>query len=159
MKIKKAPPIKGDSLKEKKKISKKETVLRIRKEVDSGEKGLLKKKDIANNGTQLIQQRNLFCNCQNVRRDTLRFVLKCLTDVISYQNFLKLTPTQSSKLKKILLPFKTKVLRMADPKKRGYVMSQLTHQRGSGIFTGLMAAIAPIIVSLISRLLNKKKRK
>ena len=36
-------------------------------------------------------------------------------------------------------------------------MSQITHQRGGGIFTGILAAIIPVIMSLVSRFLNKKK--
>ena len=38
-------------------------------------------------------------------------------------------------------------------------MSQITHQPGGGIFSGILAAIIPIIKSLVSRFLNEKKQK
>lgn len=115
------------------------------------------KKEIKKKGAHLLQQQHLFCDCRNVRRDTLRFALKCFSDMIMGQNYLKLNQKQALKLKNILLPFKTKVLRMADPKKRSYIMSKLTHQHGGGVvFTSLLAAVVPIISSLIGRLLKKK---
>ena len=36
-------------------------------------------------------------------------------------------------------------------------MSQITHQRGGGTFTGILATIIPVITSLVSHFFNKKK--
>ena len=35
--------------------------------------GLSEAKDIKKHGHSFLQQRNLFCDCTNVRRDTFRF--------------------------------------------------------------------------------------
>ena len=90
-------------------------------------KDLLEAEGIKKHGHSFLQQRNSFCNCKNVRRDILRFALKCVTDIINQQNHLKFTTKQPTKPKFILLPHKNNILRLVDPKKPGYVMSKITH--------------------------------
>ena len=57
-------------------------------------KGLLEAKDIKNMDI-FFAARNLFCDCKNVRRDTLHFALKCITDIINQPNHLKLIKKNS----------------------------------------------------------------
>lgn len=120
----------------------------------------LSKPEIKKVGPILIKEQKHFCkaDCSGASPDAVHFTLKCLTDIIRFQKHLKLNAKQREKLKKLLQPYQKQVLNLATPSKHKAILKKVYNQKGGGIFTGLLAAIVPLITSLVSRLLGKGKK-
>ena len=119
----------------------------------------LSKDDILTYGPQFLKDRKRFCDCSTVDKKILCFALKCITDLLRERKHLKMTPKDTNNMKEILTPYKRKYLALSSPSRRGHYMRQLRKQRGGGVFTSILAAVVPVIASLISKLLNKGKKK
>ena len=120
----------------------------------------LSKPEINKNGPVLLKEEKHFCKngCSGASPDAVHFALKCLTDIIRFQKILKLNKTQRKKLKQLLQPYQKQVLKLATPSKHKSILKQVYNQKGGGIFTSLIAAVVPLITSLVSRLLRRGKK-
>ena len=116
--------------------------------------------EINKTGPILLKEQKHFCknDCSGASPDSVHFALKCLTDIIRFQKYLKLNTNQRKKLKRLLQPYQKQVLKLATPSKHKSILKQVYNQKGGGIFTGLIAAIVPLITSLVSRLLKRNKK-
>ena len=120
---------------------------------------LLSRKDIQQHGPQFIRESSKMCDCSKVDRSLLHFTLKCVTDLLRDRNHLRLSKKNTTSMKEILTPYKKEYLALSTPHRRGYYVGKLRNQHGSGVFTAILGAVIPIITSLVSRLLNKGKKK
>ena len=120
----------------------------------------LSRPEIKKIGPILLKQQKHFCKngCSGASPDAVQFTLRCLTDIIHFQKHLKLNAKQRKILKVLLEPYRKEVLNLSTPSKHKSVVKKLYKQKGGGIFTGILSAIVPLITSLISRLLGKKKK-
>ncbi len=112
-------------------------------------------------GPILLKEQKHFCkaDCSGASPGSIQFTLRCLTDLIRFQKYLKLNVSQKKKLKYILQPYKQQVLNLTTPKKHRNLVKKLYTQQGSGIFTGILAAVIPLISSLITRFLGTSKKR
>lgn len=120
----------------------------------------LSRPEIKKIGPVLLKEQKHFCrnDCSGASADAVHFSLKCLTDIIRFQKYLKLNVKQRKTLKRLLNPYRKQVLDLSDSKKRKSLVKRLSNQKGSGIFTSLLAAVIPLISSLVRRLLTNRKK-
>ncbi len=117
----------------------------------------LSKPELSYYGPSLLKQSHLFCNCSRVDVDTMFFSLKCISDIICHRKYLCLSKKQKNRMKVILNPYKSKLLSLSSTKKRKHIVQKLRSQSGAGIFSGLVLALIPLVTSLVSKWINKKK--
>ena len=117
----------------------------------------LNKSDIYKHGPEFLKESSNFCDCSKINKELLHFTLKCVSDLIRDRKVLRMSPKNTNAMKEILTPHKTKYLALSTPERRGYYVSKLRNQRGSGVFTAILTAVVPVIASLISKLIGKKK--
>lgn len=117
----------------------------------------LSKPELAEYGPSLIQQKDNFCDCSKIDFKTVLFSLKCISDLLCKQKYMKLRKSNRTRLKVVLNPYKNKLLKLATPSKRVGIAKKMRSQTGGGIISGLVLALIPLVSSLVSKLINKKK--
>ena len=118
----------------------------------------LSKPELSHYGPLLVKQKDDFCNCSKMDLNTIFFSLKCISDLICSQKYLKLSKNQKNRMRVILEPYKTPLLKLSTSKKRKHIVSKLRSQTGGGIFTGLVLALIPLVSTLVTKWINKKKK-
>lgn len=118
----------------------------------------LSKSELTHYGPSFLRQQTSFCNCSKVDLDTMYFSLKCISDLICSQKFLRLPRKYKNRMRVILEPYKNTLLKMSNGKKRKNIVSKLRSQSGGGIFTGLVLALIPLVSTLVTKLINKNKK-
>ncbi len=120
----------------------------------------LSRPEIKKIGPILLKEQKHFCknDCSGASSDAVQFSLRCLTDIIRFQKHLKLNPKQRKTLRKLLEPYKKQVLDLSSTKKHRSIIKKMYRQRGGGVFTSILAAVIPLITSLVRRLIGKRKK-
>ena len=87
----------------------------------------LSKPEINKSGPVLLKEERHFCknDCSGASLDAVHFALKCLTDIISFQKYLKLNTNQRKNMKRLLQLYQKQVLKLATPSKHRYILKQV----------------------------------
>ena len=94
----------------------------------------------------------------NLKNGTMKAICKCLKDVLNGNGPMSLPHESTQQLRGYLKPYRSKLKVLVAPKTSLVTKRRLFRKKGGAIFSTIIAALLPLIISKIVALVTKKKK-
>lgn len=95
----------------------------------------------------------------NLKSGTLNTLCSCMRQVLNGQGAMKMSDEDTTRLRDYLKPYKSKLKVFVNPQTSLVNKRNLLRKKGGAIFTSIIAALLPLLISKIVSLVSGGKKK